>query len=207
MLESDMQLIDNAIESIRVGIADYQTGGRPRLLSAVRNIHAGILLLFKEKLRQLSPKDGVLMMAKIVPAKDAISKVVFVSQGRKTADVEQIRERFKALGISTDWDRFKKISDARNDVEHWYPKMDQKALLGLISNSFLIIRDFLSLELYSNPRQMLGEDTWKAMLAVSEVYQAHARECDALIAQIPWPSDVIKRGVLNIACPDCGAGL
>jgi hypothetical protein len=177
-----MRLIDNAIESIRVGIDDYQTGGRARLLSGVRNIHAGILLLFKEKLRRISPR-GVLMMATIVPARNAKGDVVFVGKGRTTANVDQIRERFDALGISTDWKRFYKINDARNDVEHLYPQMDQKALQGLISNSFLIIRDFLSNELNRNPRRMLGETTWKVMLSVSEVYEAHARECDALVSQ------------------------
>ena len=46
----------NAIESIQVGIEDWQTGTHPRLLSAVRNIHAGILLLFKEALLRQSPE-------------------------------------------------------------------------------------------------------------------------------------------------------
>ncbi|PYU23337.1 MAG: hypothetical protein DMG30_11925 [Acidobacteria bacterium] len=50
-----MNVLTNAIESIQVGVEDYQLGTRPRLLSAVRNIHAGILLLFKEALREVSP--------------------------------------------------------------------------------------------------------------------------------------------------------
>src|SRR5258708_39828887 len=100
-----MELFRNALESIRVGVEDYQSNQRGRLVSAVRNIHAGILLLFKEKLRRLPPR-GVLMMAKIAPERNPSGSVVFVGQGRKTADVEQIRERFKALGIITDWNGF-----------------------------------------------------------------------------------------------------
>src|SRR5882672_11423174 len=71
--ENQMDLLTNAIESIQVGVEDYQSGTRPRLLSAVRNIHAGILLLFKEALRRESPKDtnDALMMARIIPVRDA----------------------------------------------------------------------------------------------------------------------------------------
>jgi hypothetical protein len=201
-----MDLLTNAIESIRVGVVDYESNERPRLLSAVRNIHAGILLLFKEKLRRLSPR-GVLMMAKIVPARNADGNVVFVGAGRKTADVEQIRERFKALGITADWARFDKINEVRNDIEHLFPRMDQKALQGLISNSFLIIRDFLSDELNRNPRLMLGEAIWQTMLTISDVYEAHSRECAALVAQAKWSSEVVKRGVQKMACQQCSAGL
>jgi hypothetical protein len=40
-----MDLLVNAIESIRVGVEDYQEGSHGRLLAAVRSIHGGILLL------------------------------------------------------------------------------------------------------------------------------------------------------------------
>ena len=39
-----MDLLTNAIESLRVGVEDYQQGDHGRLLAAVRSIHAGILL-------------------------------------------------------------------------------------------------------------------------------------------------------------------
>jgi hypothetical protein len=52
---SNMDLLTNAIESIRAGVEDYQDGSHGRLLAAVRSIHAGILLLYKEALRRASP--------------------------------------------------------------------------------------------------------------------------------------------------------
>jgi hypothetical protein len=39
-----MDLLTNAVASINVGVEDYKTGVPERLLSAVRNIHAGVLL-------------------------------------------------------------------------------------------------------------------------------------------------------------------
>ena len=91
-----MDLLGNAIESIRLGVEDFQAGTHPRLMSAVRNIHAGVLLLYKEALRRLSPGDSaeVLVKAKIVPSRDGAGNVVFVGKGTKTADTQQIRERF-----------------------------------------------------------------------------------------------------------------
>jgi len=43
-----IDLLTNATESLQVGVEDYQNGIRLRLLSVVRNIHAGILRLYKE---------------------------------------------------------------------------------------------------------------------------------------------------------------
>jgi hypothetical protein len=136
-----MDLLTNAVESIQVGVEDYESATRPRLLSAVRNIHAGILLLYKEALRRESPADSndVLLMAKNLPARDSTGKVVIVGVGKKTVDTQQIRERFEGLGISTDWKRFERINEVRNDVEHLYPRLDQKALAGLISDSACLL--------------------------------------------------------------------
>ncbi len=48
-------LLRNAVASIRLGVEDFESGGQDRHLSAARNMHAGVLLLFKERLRALSP--------------------------------------------------------------------------------------------------------------------------------------------------------
>ncbi len=203
-----MDLLTNAIESIQVGVEDYLSGTRPRLLSAVRNIHAGVLLLFKEALRRESPKDtnDVLMMAKIKPVRDARG-IVFVGDGKRSADVQQIRERFEGVGIVTDWKRCDRINDARNDVEHRYPTLDQKALRGLISDSFILVRNFITEELNDDPLALLGEETWQAMLEVAEVYQKEKQGCEQLMAQVEWISPALKEGLAELTCSDCGSDL
>jgi ribosomal protein L37E len=204
-----MDLLTNAIESILVGVEDYQSGTRPRLLSAVRNIHAGILLLYKEALRRKSPKDSndVLLMAKNTPFEDSSGKVTLIGVGKKTADTQQIKERFEGLRITTDWSRFDRINEVRNDVEHRYPRLDQKALAGLISDSFLIIRDFISDELKDDPLGLLGEQTWQAMLDVSTVHEKEKLECDRLIAETEWGSSALKDGLADLTCSMCGSDL
>src|ERR1700688_4261036 len=90
-----MDLLTNAAESVQVGVEDYRIGTRPRLLSAVRNIHAGILLFYKEALRRESPQESndVLLMAKISRSRDASRKLTFVGDGKKTVGVEKVRDR------------------------------------------------------------------------------------------------------------------
>jgi DNA-directed RNA polymerase subunit RPC12/RpoP len=204
-----MDLLTNAIESIRLGVDDYLSDTHPRLLSAVRNIHAGILLLYKEALRRLSPagSNDVLLMAKVVPSQDADGKIHFAGVGKKTVDTQQIRERFDGLGITTDWRRFERIADARNDVEHRYPQLDQKALRGLIADSFLIVRNFLASELKHDPREELGEETWQAMLEVAEVYQKEKDECASLLAKVKWISATLEEGLTELTCSACGSDL
>lgn len=204
-----MDLLTNAVESIQVGVEDYQTGSRPRLLAAVRNIHAGILLLYKEALVRLSP-DGngdLLIKARVEPTIGADGKVVFVGKGKRTLDVPQIQERFKSLGLSTDWKRFQSITELRNDIEHYYADVTQEALRGVIASAFLIIRKFAKEELEEEPHELLGHETWQRMLAATEVYNAERKECDDAIRAVDWGSGALEEGVSEVRCTDCGSDL
>lgn len=204
-----MDLLTNAVQSIQLGVEDYGSGSHPRLLSAVRNIHAGILLLYKEALRRksLASSNDALIKAKIVPSLDPNGKVVFVGSGKKTVDTQQIRERFTALKIATDWTRLDNITEARNALEHYYPQLTQQALHGLITDAFLIIRSFVASELNDDPRKLLGDQTWQAMLDVSDVHAEERRECQVRLDKIKWVSDALKEGLPELTCDQCGSDL
>ena len=77
-------ILNNAVQSIQIGVEDYKSSDPRRVLSATRNITAGVLLLFKEKLRQLSPPDSdeVLIKQRIQPEFDANGGVVFIGDGK-----------------------------------------------------------------------------------------------------------------------------
>ena len=62
-------LLVNARIAIQLGVEDYQALDARRALSAVRNIAAGVLLVFKEKLRAMSPDgtDEVLLKERVNP--------------------------------------------------------------------------------------------------------------------------------------------
>jgi DNA-directed RNA polymerase subunit M/transcription elongation factor TFIIS len=178
-------------------------------LSAVRNLHAGILLLFKEKLRRLSSPESkdILLMAKSEFTKNADGKVISIGAGQKTVDVRQIQERFENLGVITDWKRFEKISKLRNDIEHYFTTVSQDAMRTMISNSFLIIRNFITEELDDDPQDLLGEESWKKMLSVSEVLEKERSVCQQAIAAINWESDSLAEAISDLTCPECGSPL
>jgi hypothetical protein len=206
---SSMDLLTNAIESIQVGIEDFQNGARPRLLSAVRNIHSGILLLCKEVLLRECPagSDDVLLKMNIAPTRNAEGEVVFVGTGKKTVDVQQIQERFAALGIAADWGRLRRVTEVRNDIEHLFPKVDQNGLKGLIADSFILIRDLIANELGDDPLMLLGEDTWQVMLEISEVHDKEKQKCLDLLSKVKWTSAAVEKGVPELLCPSCGSDL
>ena len=65
-----MTLFANALESIQIGVEDLLKNDDRRVLSAVRNVHAGVLLLCKEKLRRLSPDGEILLAQRFEPQPD-----------------------------------------------------------------------------------------------------------------------------------------
>ena len=204
-----MNLLTNAIEAIQVGVEDYKKGCRPRLLAAVRNIYAGLLLVYKEALRRKSPpgSEEVLIKAQVQPQKDPSGKVVVVGIGRKTVNVHQIRKYFSALGITTDWQRFDEIHSIRNDAEHYYSTINAATLKGVIANTFVILRNFIDKELNENLKNLLGETTWNEMLQVAEVHQAERKECDEAIESIDWDSPTLSGAVQSLHCAECGSDL
>lgn len=204
-----MDLLTNAIESIQVGIEDYRVASRPRLLSAVRNIHAGILLLYKEALLRRSP-DGsneVLVKARIRPVPDVSGGLRFTGVGKNTVDAKQIKEHFESLGISTDWSSYAEIARVRNDIEHYYPNVTADSLKGLVTSACLLIRSFTTNELEEDPLKLLGQETWQLMLDVADVYQAERRECDEAADAIHWGSETLLNGIRKLRCPSCASDL
>jgi hypothetical protein len=85
--------------------------------------------------------------------------------------------------------------------------LDQKGLEGLISDSFLIARDFIARALHNDPLELLGEETRQAMLKVADVYQKEKEECQRLVNEASWPMPVMKEGVLDVTCPSCSGDL
>ena len=204
-----MSLIQNAVDSIANGLSDFGSKDRKRIISAVRNIHAGILLLFKEKLQRLSPKgsNDALIKERIVPVIGPKGRVFFVGKGRKTVDVRGIQERFTSLGISVDWKRFERVNTIRNDIEHYYTAIHPDAIRKMISDTFILIRDFIKNELEEDPLEILGQQNWKKLLEVSEVFDVEFKESRDVIDSIDWKSDALTEAMQEVQCNECGSPL
>ncbi|MCE9609209.1 MAG: hypothetical protein K8R23_03165 [Chthoniobacter sp.] len=204
-----MSLLDNAVTSLRLALEDFSSTETGRTLSAIRNLHAGILLLYKEKLRRLSPphSNEVLIKLRVEFQKDSNGTVISVGAGKKTVDVHQIKQRFADLGIQTNWKRFEEINSLRNDIEHYFSTANKGAMDGAVSNTFLIIRNFIHTELEENPQEILGEAVWAKLLSVSEVFEKERALCQQALSAIDWKSDALAEAVLDLTCSECGSPL
>ena len=205
-----MGILKNAVETIQIGLEDYKSTDPRRSLSAIRNISSGTLLLFKEKLRQLSPADSdeVLIKKDVLPSFDQESGAIsFSGKGNKTVDVFQIKERFKSLGIKVDWGTFDQVINLRNTIEHYYTESTVYVINEIIAKSFLIIRDFCNEHLEEVPVELFGQEAWDIFLDVEEIYQKEKELCMESLMLIDWTYDVLKEDIEEIRCPECMSDL
>lgn len=204
-----MSILLNAIDSIQIGIEDYEDGDSRRSVSAVRNISAGTLLLYKEKLCRLSPdRDKELLIKQnIRPIKGEGGEIVFEGKGKKTVDVQSIKERFDSLNVSVDWKRFDEINSLRNDLEHYYTSKSPDSIREIVAKSFLLIRDFLVNELNENPQELIGDESWSSLLNVAEVYSAEELACKESINKINWKYQTVHESLKYLRCPLCHSSL
>lgn len=204
-----MSIYKNAIDSIVLGVEDYNAPDPRRLISATRNLVAGILLLIKHKLVTLSPagSDEVLIKQRVVPIDDGKGGIQWKGSGHKTLDVQQMQERCNTLGISVDWKRVDKIVKHRNEIEHYYASLSQIALRTLVANSFILIRDILRGQLGEDPLTALGQPTWTALTSVADVYEKEKKECEYHLSSVEWDYTHVEDALNEWQCPDCGSGL
>lgn len=204
-----MSILKNAIDSIAIGLEDYQSPDERRIVSSTRNIFAGILLLFKHKLSKLSPLDSdeALIKQRVLPEIDTAGAVRWIGKGNKTVDVQNIKERFESLGISIDWKRVERINKYRNDIEHYFSSLNTQSVQQLISDSFLIIRDFISEHLNEDPKQLLGDDAWAVLIEVNEVYEKEKATCVEALETLDYFDAEILHAFESYSCAECGSGL
>ena len=204
-----MSILDNAVRSIQVGVEDYNTNTDARMLSAVRSVMAGLLLLYKEKLVRLSPDHDreALIKSKVIPTKLEDGSISIVGKSKTTVSFQQIEERFEQFSVNVDWKRLKKIRDLRNDIEHYYTKLSKDNVKEVLAGSFILIRDFLSQELSEDPLEVLGDKCWQSLLDVSEVYENERKECLSSFSKIDWTYKVLKDCTEYFRCTECHSSL
>jgi hypothetical protein len=204
-----MNLLQNAIDSITLGVEDYGNPDSRRAVSCTRNIVAGILLLFKHKLSLLSPpgSDEVLIKQQVLPTFDPSVGLQWQGKGKKTVDVLQIQERFDSLDIEVDWQRMKHITNYRNDIEHYFSVLPHDAVRTLITDSFVIIRDFIRNELKQDPRAILGSSAWAVLTEVAEIYEKEKQECQEHLEAVDWEYACLESALIEYRCSKCGSGL
>lgn len=202
-------ILSNAVQSIQIGVEDSKSADPRRVLSAIRNVQAGILLLCKEKLRLLSPpgSDEVLVRERIAPHLDPAGKLTFRGTGPKTVDQHQIKERFKALGVKANWGPLDKLTGYRNTLEHHAFSGARSELTEALGQAAVIIQELIEDVLCLDPATLLGSECWEALLESEALYELALAKCRATLVPIRWISPTMAEAVENIECAVCGSQL
>jgi hypothetical protein len=204
-----MTILQNAVDSIAIGLEDFKSDDSRRLLSSTRNIFAGILLLFKHHLQQLSTpnSDEALIKAKVIPKLDESNTLSWVGKGPKTVDLQNIKERFMSLNISVDWNKVDEINKYRNNIEHYYENREEEVVKQLISNSFIVIHEFIKNVLKSDPKETLGDYSWNILVDIDEIHKKEKEECFNELKKLTYYHDIILDILKKYNCSNCGSGL
>ncbi len=203
-------ILKNAVSSIQIGVEDFKKAEKnkssDRVISAVRNIYAGILLLFKEKLQRLSPSydKELLIKSKNKYVKDTNGNVIVKSYGNKTVNFFDIKERFESLNIDVNWDVMEKIQKIRNDLEHYFTSSTEENILQILSNTFIILDDFIVRHLEEYPGDLLGNITWDYIINKKEIYIKLKNEWEKQSNSLNFSNRVIAENIEYAYCPDCG---
>ena len=202
-----MSLFANAIESIQIGVEDLLRNDDRRVLSAVRNVHAGVLLLCKEKLRRLSPDDEILLAQRFEPQPDDKGEVSIEGVGRNTVGADDIKKRFKTFHVALDWKRFDAMADIRNHMEHSYFKGTRERARQAVADAFLVIRQLLVEALREDPLKALGPECWNALLENADLFETELKSCQVTLENVEWETEAAARALPDFICPSCRSSL
>lgn len=197
------KLFKNAVESIVVGIEDYEKNSRPRALSAVRNFYAGTLLLAKEVLVRRVPgaDPDEILGAKYKPVIGKSGGIKYESVGHATVDFTQLAERFNDFGLKISHVQLKDLNRIRNDIEHLYTNAGHEAVREAIAKAFPVVVELFRLA-SEDPRKVLG-DAWQTMLEVRSFYENERQRCEMTFKKVDWKSRSLA--MAPKLCPQCGS--
>lgn len=207
-VKRESELLDNAIDSIRIGVEDFKADDPARAPSAIRNLHAGLLLLAKEVLARTVPNvdEEAVLAAGYRPLPDGRGGVTYVASSQNTINLKTIGRRFKDFDVKVDRSTLKnleKLNALRNDVEHRYTRQAPDAVRQTIVDACPVVAHLFRL-VDVRPLDALGEN-WRTMLHENQAYARERQECRATFDRVEWLSPVVGRG--RRECPKCRSEL
>lgn len=205
-MSANSTLFTNAVASIELGVEDYRSPDPRRAASAIRNFHAGVLLLMKECLGRADP---ALISARLRPQL-ANGVVSWQGHGMKTVDVPTMAARWKSLG----WEPIKQqplddLTNIRNNVEHHSTQVPEKTVRQALTDTFCVVAQLLTDHLGESPVTVFDGDTWEAMRDEAETHRLMVETCRKSRLGIQGiPAGMAVGAVRNqLDCPDCGSEL
>ncbi|MCF1484369.1 MULTISPECIES: hypothetical protein [Rhizobium/Agrobacterium group] len=201
-------LLSNAVDCIEMAVEDFQNAHSRRLSAAIRNLYAGILLLFKCVLAEKSPlgSGGLLIYKDIVPELKPDGSVGFKRKdgnNPKTVDKTEIKERLKSLGLNFYWSALESVSKIRNNMEHLYHNEHPNVVRTAFSDSLPLIVQILDDELQRPAASIFSPECWDFLKKNNDVVSQISRLCWASFAKIEWLDGVQKEAAQSLRCDHC----
>jgi hypothetical protein len=202
------RIIENGLNSIRVGLEDFEQvrDNSARLTSAVRNVYAGILILAKGKLYELSPPGSKGILIRVVRPKLVNQHLELVPWGRKTIGYEEIKERFEHFRLKLDWAKVERIQAIRHDLEHFYHGGAMSNVQEALADAATVIRSLLSM-LNLDPICDLGHRWWEILLRNRRLFEEELAKCRATFADVGWLNESARAASAYFACVHCKSPL
>ncbi len=204
------RIIENGLNSIRVGLEDHEqaldSNDDSRLTSAVRNVYAGILLLAKGKLYELSPPGSSGILIRVVRPELVNRRIELAIDERKTIGYDEIKKRFGHFGLKLDWTRIERVRAIRNDLEHFFHDGARSNVQEALADAATAIRSLLTL-LKLDPVRDLGERWWGVLLKNEELFAAELAACRETFTGIHWINQVARAASDHFSCEQCGSFL
>lgn len=214
------KLRENALTSIRLGVEDFERcrlagddGDPARALSAIRNLFAGVLLLFKYKIATCvdDPSDAEALIfnpPEVLPHPDGKGGVNWGPVGKfknSTIDVATIRKRFETFEIEVDWAVVEKLQACRNHLEHLHPAHTLGEVADFVAELFPVLQSFIQSQLDETPADILGS-AWQAMLLHHNFFVENSQKCADAWAEAGVPEGM-QPWVQVCKCPQCASTL
>lgn len=198
-------IFDNAIDSIELGIDDYILAKEnpQRYQSSVRNLFAGLLLLFKSKLAEISKDNGfALLFENPKRTKKEYSRP-------ETVKYQTLVSRLRDNHIEIDWETINNLREYRNDIEHFFSSApsNESVVGSYIASCFIIIKKFIEEEFQLDTQDCFTERIWREMLKEEEFHASEMEKKVSSFDQLGWFSDEVKRLFLAHRCSECDSDL
>lgn len=200
-------IVKNGLDSIRVGLEDFeQAKSKPeRLTSAVRNVYAGILILAKGKLYQLSPSGSEGILIRVVKPQ-LVERQLRLVPTSKTIGYEEIKSRFGHFRLELDWGRVERIGTIRNDLEHFYHRGAASNVQEALADAAPVVRSLLAM-LHLDPVRDLGSPWWDILLRNQQLFDTELATCRATLSRIRWRNGSAAAASAHFLCKGCKSPL
>jgi hypothetical protein len=202
------RIVENGLGSIRVGLEDYEQADKDendsRLTSSVRNVYAGILILAKAKLYELSPPDSSGVLIRVLRPKLIDRNIKLARVPDKTIGYDDIKKRFAHCGLTLDWTKVERMQSIRNDLEHFYYGGTRSNVQEALADAAFVIRELMTV-LNLDPIRDLGERWWNILLQNERLFDEELSKRIETFSRVCWINGTAEAASKLFSCRNCGS--